>query len=154
MLALVNACKLAGLFIYYLFSWFKLLISHLRCPIIYIIFFLVLEVQPSVIAVATARLGLQPGAAFQCRVAQLTQLISSHKTVSIHCMNRVLIPYPSHPSMLHNFRESFILQCVPHPLIYLILPKLLPYFMSYFVLYIIKQEGQNTRADWWRCAFL
>lgn len=46
-------------------------------------FILVLEVEPSVIAVATARLGLQPGAAFQCRVAHLAQLVFSHKTVSI-----------------------------------------------------------------------
>ena len=37
----------------------------------------------SAIKVATGKLGLQPGAAFQARVAQLAELVKAHKLVSI-----------------------------------------------------------------------
>ena len=36
----------------------------------------------SAIKVATGKLGLQPGAAFQARVAQLGELVKAHKLVS------------------------------------------------------------------------
>lgn len=36
----------------------------------------------SAIKVATSKLGLQPGAAFQARVAQLAELVKAHKLVS------------------------------------------------------------------------
>ena len=36
----------------------------------------------SAIRVATAKLGLQPGAAFQARVTQLGELVTAHKLVS------------------------------------------------------------------------
>ena len=36
----------------------------------------------SAIKVATGKLGLQPGAAFQARVAQLAELVKAHKLVS------------------------------------------------------------------------
>lgn len=35
----------------------------------------------SAIKVATGKLGLQPGAAFQARVAQLAELVKAHKLV-------------------------------------------------------------------------
>ena len=37
----------------------------------------------SAIKVATGKLGLQPGAAFQARVAQLAELVKAHKLVSV-----------------------------------------------------------------------
>ena len=38
--------------------------------------------EPSAISFAMARLDLQPGVAFESKVAQLAQLIAAHKTVS------------------------------------------------------------------------
>ena len=38
----------------------------------------------SAIKVATGKLGLQPGAAFQARVAQLAELVKAHKLVSLN----------------------------------------------------------------------
>ena len=38
--------------------------------------------EPSAISVAMARLDLQPGVAFESKVAQLAQLVAAHKTVS------------------------------------------------------------------------
>ena len=38
----------------------------------------------SAIKVATGKLGLQPGAAFQARVAQLAELVKAHKLVSFN----------------------------------------------------------------------
>ena len=37
----------------------------------------------SAIKVATGKLGLQPGAAFQARVAQLAELVKAHKLVGV-----------------------------------------------------------------------
>ena len=42
----------------------------------------VLSDMQSAIKVATGKLGLQPGAAFQARVAQLAELVKAHKLVS------------------------------------------------------------------------
>ena len=42
----------------------------------------VLDDMQSAIKVATCKLGLQPGAAFQARVAQLAELVKAHKLVS------------------------------------------------------------------------
>ena len=42
----------------------------------------VLDDMQAAIRVATSKLGLQPGAAFQARVAQLAELVSAHKLVS------------------------------------------------------------------------
>lgn len=44
--------------------------------------FSVLSDMQSAIKVATSKLGLQPGAAFQARVAQLAELVKAHKLVS------------------------------------------------------------------------
>ena len=41
------------------------------------------EDEPSAISVAMTRLGLQPGVAFEAKVAQLAQLVAAHKTVSL-----------------------------------------------------------------------
>jgi hypothetical protein len=41
-----------------------------------------LDDMDDAIAIATANLGLQPGTAFQARVAQLAMLNTAHKTVS------------------------------------------------------------------------
>ena len=41
-----------------------------------------MEDEPSPISVAMARLDLQPGVAFEAKVAQLAQLVAAHKTVS------------------------------------------------------------------------
>lgn len=43
----------------------------------------VLSDMQSAIKVATGKLGLQPGAAFQARVAQLAELVKAHKLVSV-----------------------------------------------------------------------
>ena len=43
----------------------------------------VLSDMQSAIKVATGKLGLQPGAAFQARVAQLAELVKAHKLVSL-----------------------------------------------------------------------
>lgn len=43
----------------------------------------VLSDMQSAIKVATCKLGLQPGAAFQARVAQLAELVKAHKLVSV-----------------------------------------------------------------------
>ena len=44
----------------------------------------VLSDMQSAIKVATGKLGLQPGAAFQARVAQLAELVKAHKLVSFN----------------------------------------------------------------------
>ena len=51
----------------------------------------------SAIKVATCKLGLQPGAAFQARIAQLAELVKAHKLVrfklmSVGTLMLVLIP--------------------------------------------------------------
>lgn len=43
----------------------------------------VLDDMQSAIKVATCKLGLQPGAAFQARVAQLAELVKAHKMVRL-----------------------------------------------------------------------
>ena len=43
----------------------------------------VLSDMQSAIKVATGKLGLQPGAAFQARVAQLAELVKAHKLVGV-----------------------------------------------------------------------
>ena len=40
----------------------------------------------SAIKVATCKLGLQPGAAFQARIAQLAELVKAHKLVRLKLM--------------------------------------------------------------------
>lgn len=49
----------------------------------FFLIFLVLSDMQSAIKVATGKLGLQPGAAFQARVAQLAELVKAHKLVSL-----------------------------------------------------------------------
>ena len=44
---------------------------------------LVLDDMQSAIKVATGKLGLQPGAAFQARVAQLAEIVKAHKLVRL-----------------------------------------------------------------------
>lgn len=42
-----------------------------------------MEDEPSAISVAMEKLDLQPGVAFEAKVAQLAQLVAAHKTVSL-----------------------------------------------------------------------
>jgi hypothetical protein len=43
----------------------------------------VMEDEPSAISVAMTTLGLQPGVAFEAKVAQLAQLVAAHQTVCL-----------------------------------------------------------------------
>ena len=54
--------------------------ASVRITIVFVIS--VLSDMQSAIKVATGKLGLQPGAAFQARVAQLAELVKAHKLVS------------------------------------------------------------------------
>jgi len=45
--------------------------------------FVALDDLQSAIKVATCKLGLQPGAAFQARVAQFAELVKAHKLVRV-----------------------------------------------------------------------
>lgn len=54
----------------------------------------VLSDMQSAIKVATGKLGLQPGAAFQARVAQLAELVKAHKLVSFISV-KISISFPS-----------------------------------------------------------
>ena len=62
---------------------------------------LVLDDMESAIKVATGKLGLQPGAAFQARVAQLAEIVKAHKLVRL-ILIRTFIVFVN-----RNFRSEY-----------------------------------------------